>query len=246
MKFRIGTAIAWFSVFLLLVFLVGCSDTGNEEEEEREGGNYGPVVIGPGDHYRAHEQGRHDEGRDTEGHQRYRSDHVTVTGQNVRPENGPAFNRFNLSMNNVHYHHTPLHVISVGNTTFSGQVSEGNVNSFLNGRAQRDNTGMRDVHMRFLPGQVQMTAMYHRNNRDMSIYSTGTFRPDGGNRLIYVPRTITASNAPLPPDVQQDFLNQMNPVMDLGSLKCAPQVQHVTINRGMLTVSGPATVTNMP
>ncbi|HEY3378156.1 MAG TPA: LmeA family phospholipid-binding protein [Armatimonadota bacterium] len=255
MKLYLG--IAWFCLFLLLA-LVGCSDEDERRQERREGDRQGPVVIGPGDRYDTHSsrtdrgdreerEGRErDEREGRRGGEYDRVRDVQMTGYRVRPASSPVLDRFDLAMQGVHIQHSPIHITNPGTSTFTARATEGDINTFLNGRAHRGNLGVRNIHMAFSKQQVQTTALVMMNNREVTAVSTGTLRPDGGTRIIYVPATIMVGDTALPAAAQQDILQQINPVIDLQSLPCAPQLKNVTLGKGEVMLSGTATPKNLP
>jgi len=259
---------------LLLVGLIGCSD--DNQDSNRQINPFGSVIIGPGDSYNSHvyrngeerqeyernenrqygqyrtegtnrggyqarpESGRGDRDSDPSG------DDVAITGYNVKPAAGPPLDQFTLSMHDVTYALNPLHVTSVGYTTFNAQTADSTITKFLNQRTHNGNVGVRNITLAVSPQTATITAIVNMNNRDMNAVATGMLQPLNGTRVIFVPTSFTVNNVPLATATQQDILNQINPVLDVNGLKCNPVIQRVTLAQGAVVISGTATPNNLP
>ena len=218
-----------------------------DDYERNEFNGYGGEHGYSGDRsqggYRAGDQGHGDNGdrgRDPSG------DDLALTGHHVRSTTGTVLDQFTLSLHNVTYQLNPLHVTSVGYTTFTAQTADSNINTLLNQRTHTGNIGVRNIHLAISPQQALLTATITMNNHDMNAVSTGTLQPAGGTRVIFVPATFNVNNVPLAAPAQQDILNQLNPVMDLSGLKCSPQIQQVKLGQGVVMLAGAATPHNLP
>jgi hypothetical protein len=260
---RIYLGLAGLSV-LVLLFFVGCGESGNRYEERGEAERYGPVIIGPAEGgyrsriYGYRREGEHERGSERSGGRRrdadppgdppanYRANRVEVLGARVRPQNSPPLENVTLTMNNVRYQRNPYHVNGYDNSTFTAQLMASDVNAFLNQQRGRGNYQLRDINMRFRPRGVRMTANSYFDGRDRAVVSTGNLVPLGATQVIYVPNTFTVGDLPLPPNAQREMLNQINPIVDMSSLNFSPQIRRITLGKGVATISGDATVRNMP
>ncbi len=261
---------------VLLPFAAGCSAGEGEGQEEAEVNPYGPVIIGPGERYHTHIEREPDvqrggergdgrgnngertdreggvggerAGRDNGGQRDNDPDHrdVRLTGYRVQPATGPTLNQVDVRMRNVSFLRHPFHITSVDSTTFTAQMRDTDVNRYLNQRAHPGQIPMRNIHLAFSPQQVDLTATITRDGRDMAVYSSGRLQPDANGRILYVPNTYLAENAPLSVADQRDLTAQINPVADLHDLHCRPQVQQVTLGNGIATLTGPAAPQGMP
>lgn len=219
---------------------------GRDGDEHGDGEHRGGDRDGEGGDGEHRDGDRDREGGDPDPAPGVTAANVQVTGHRVRPTAGPVIDQFDLSLRNVQYQRSPFHIASVDSYAFTAQLRDTDISTYVNRRPRTGNLGMRDFRMTFSPQQVQTTSIIMLNNRALQVASTGVLRPEGDTRIIYVPSTFTADNAPLSLDVQQALLAQINPVADFGSLNCAPRVQQITLDRDQATISGTAMLQHLP
>ena len=169
-----------------------------------------------------------------------------LTGRGVRPTASPIIDEFNLSFNDVQYQPKPFHVTHIGSTTFSARMTDTAVNAYVNKRAHSGVTQISQVHFTFAPGVVQATMQMKWNGQMVTAVSTGTLQPSGAQRLLYLPSTCTVNNVPVPAEMLKDISNQLNPLTNLQSLHCAPQIHQVSVSKGAVIFTGSAVVKNIP
>lgn len=174
-----------------------------------------------------------------------RIDYIEITGYRVRPIAGPVLDEFELTASDVQYQVTPFQVTSIGSCKFTARVTEEQINTFVNGRVRNDGT-VRDIRFTFTPQQVQVTATVMLDGRQVTAVSTGILQPADKTRLVYVPGTMTEDGLPLPPAVQQELVQQLNPVVDLAGLNIATQIQQVTEEKGTTVLTGTAAPKKLP
>ena len=248
---RIPVGLAFLGI-LLLTLVAGCGnnhfDRGDDERQVR---HHGADIIGPAGGYGAHiepgpaGQGAYDRGYQTGGGDPQVAS-VQVTGTRVTPANSPVIDQFNLTLHDVTYRRSPFHITHVGSNTFTAQLKDSDVSTFLNKRPQTGIMVLCNTQMTFTPRFARLTTTIVGNGHDMTVISTGTLQPAGDARIVYVPTTFEGDGAPLSASLQQFVLQQVNPVADLGSLHSAPRVRQVTLGEDVATISGTSMLHNLP
>ncbi|MHB9134207.1 MAG: hypothetical protein ACYDBB_24320 [Armatimonadota bacterium] len=213
-------------------------DQGRNRDRDRDRDN---------DRDRDRDRDRDNERRDDQGRRdRSSVDYLQITGYLVRPATGPVLDQFDLSVHNVQYQLAPFRVTGIGSTEFTARTTEAQINTFVNGRARSGNSTVRDVRFTFMPQEVQATATITLEGRPVTVVSTGTLQPEGKTRLVYVPGAVTADGVRLPAAAQQELVKQLNPVVDLTGLNVTTQIQQVTLEKGVTTLTGTAAPKKLP
>ena len=222
----------YFSLVCLLLgalFVVaGCDTTGIAEREIERAA---PRYIGPADRYDA----------DVVGLRQTTAQQVRLTGFGVRPAPNIVLRQLVLTLNDVEYQRDPFRITRIGSALFSGQVTEQAATAYLNARlaANAQPIPLRNVQVTFLANQVRVTGTAVINGNELPVTTTGILQAQG-QQVLYLPQQITVGDIALGEQLRNAIAQGINPLFDLSQLAFTPLIQQITLQPGLLTISGMA------
>lgn len=222
----------WFLLLALLaVICVGGCGGSSEHVAEQEILARAPEYIGDAERYQVALRGVGDD----------RVAFIQVTGYGVKPDANQVIDPLVLTLRDVRFSRQPFRIISVGQATFTGRVSEVALNTAIRKQQPPPSPiGLNQVRVELRQRLVRALATVPVVAVEVPVTTTGRLRIDDGIRIDYAPETLEVGHIGIPRTVQGLLATRINPLIDLSGLRFTPTITEVTVDRGEIIVSGTA------
>ncbi|MHB0936042.1 MAG: LmeA family phospholipid-binding protein [Armatimonadota bacterium] len=215
-----------------LPWLFGCAEA-QESLAEREIVRRAPEIIGPADRYTA----------DVDGLRETSADQVRLNGRRVRPVPGLVIDSLVLTLRGVEFQRDPFQITSIDQANFTARITDDAVNDYLRSRQTAAST-VQNVQLAFTPTGVRAQGTLVTAGQAIAFTTAGTVQAEG-SILNYRPQVLALGGVTVPETVLQQFAAALNPLVDLRSVRIAPQVQQIALSEGAITLSGTADVRSL-
>lgn len=127
-------------------------------------------------------------------------------------------------------------VIDRGTASIALEVSEGDINGFLSGRAEE--LRLENPKVKFLDGSIIMSGKCKWWLVDAAFETRGTFTISEGVEVHYSPEKIVLSNLDMPRFVVARLIRKVNPVMTLDGFPFELALKRIELTDGWLKITG--------
>ncbi|MHB0937711.1 MAG: LmeA family phospholipid-binding protein [Armatimonadota bacterium] len=216
-------------VILVGLLLAGCGTPNRLVEEAIE--ERAPEIIGPAQSYEA----------DVQGISRRKIERVEIRGDGVRLRQGITLQQLTIVMTDVFYQVRPFNVTRVGHTTFTALVTEEEIHAYMQ-RRRDPASRVRNLQVQLTPDRVRVTGDVRTPVGLVPFTSTGHLEARNA-RIFYRPERIQVVGVPVPPQLNDDIAQRINPVVDLSDRPVPLQITSVQTRSEAVMIEGTAEVT---
>ena len=213
---------------LVVLLASGCARP-VERQAERRINALLPEYVGPAQKYSSRVRG------DVGALARGRARHVHVDGVQVRLDEALTVDTLALDLGDVEVDTKAGRLRAIRSIAFSATLREANLNRYV--RARR--AEIPDLQVELRPAGALVRARPEVLGAGVPIQVEGTITPRAGGRLLdFSPGAARVSVVPVPASVLQYLARELNPIVDLSTLRVPVRVARTRTEQGVLILEG--------